>query len=117
MKEKKERTAKRGKEKDTAPKEESRQKKLETKAKVVMGSALNNVPEIKQESLKNAPPLIRSVFSGMFGDDGQKSFIDEAKTQFHGETGNAVSDVFVDPKFTRSVDKFINGLMMGIVND
>jgi len=93
------------------------EKKLEKKASNIMGSALNNVPEIKKESLENAPPLIRSVFGGMFGDDGQKSFIDEAKTQFHGETGNAVSDVFVDPKFTRSVDKFINGLMMGIVND
>ena len=93
------------------------EKKVEKNATKLMGGMLNNVPEIKKESLENAPPLIQSVFSGMFGEDGQTSFFDEAKTQFHGETGNAVGDVFVDPNFKRSVDKFINGLMMGIVND
>ena len=93
------------------------EKKVQKNAENLMGGVLNKVPEIKKESLENAPPLIKTVFGGMFGEDGQPSFFDEAKTQFHGETGNAVSDVFVDPNFKRSVDRFINGLMMGIVND
>tara|TARA_Y100000768_G_scaffold388825_1_gene387571 strand:- start:3036 stop:4643 length:1608 start_codon:yes stop_codon:yes gene_type:complete len=93
------------------------EKNIQKNAENLMGSVLNKVPEIKKESLENAPPLIKTVFGGMFGDDGQTSFIDEAKTQFHGETGNAVGEVFVDPNFKRSVDRFINGLMMGIVND
>ena len=93
------------------------EKKIQKNAENLMGNVLNKVPEVKKETLENAPPLIKSVFGGMFGEDGQTSFFDEAKTQFHGETGNAVSDVHVDPNFTKSVDKFINGLMMGIVND
>lgn len=93
------------------------EKKIQKNAENLMGSVLNKVPEVKKETLENAPPLIKTVFGGMFGEDGQTSFFDEAKTQFHGETGNAVGEVFVDPNFKRSVDKFINGLMMGIVND
>ena len=93
------------------------EEKLETTSQKLMSNMVSNIPEVKKETLEEAPPLIKSIFSGAFGDDGKLDVIEDVKTQFHNESGSAVGDVFVDPRFKKSFDKFYSQLMIGIFDD
>ena len=92
----------------------TKEEKLEKDAKNIMGNVVSNIPEVKKETLDEAPPLIKQIFSGAFGDDDKLGVIEDVKAQFNNDSGSAVGDFFVDPRFLKSFDKFVNRLQIGI---
>ncbi len=92
----------------------TKEEKLEKDAKNFMGNVVSSIPEVKKETLDEAPPLIKQIFSGAFGDDDKLGVIEDVKAQFNNDSGSAVGDFFVDPRFLKSFDKFVNRLQIGI---